>query len=70
MHEKKFATIVLLAVAKHIISEKVFKLFKKHLNPDGKTFITAPTRICKPVLDTLAFFNILDKIKIKEHKHY
>jgi 2-polyprenyl-3-methyl-5-hydroxy-6-metoxy-1,4-benzoquinol methylase len=73
MKGKKFNIIVLLAVIEHIGFKDVFKLFKKfkkHLLPGGKIFLTTPTKIGKPILDIMAFFNILDKKNMEEHKHY
>lgn len=71
MEEKTFDTIVVLAVIEHIPFGEVFTIFKKfRVNPGGIIFITTPTRISKPLLEFLAFLNILDKENMKEHKHY
>ncbi len=73
MKDSNFDTIACLAVIEHIdIPEvkKIFMEFKKVLNENGRIFLTTPTKIAKPVLELLSFFNILDKKNIAEHKHY
>ena len=73
MFNKTFDTIVLLAVIEHIeVTEvsKIFKKFKAGLKKEGTMFLTTPTRASKPILELLAFFGILDKKNIEEHKHY
>lgn len=71
--EKTYDTIVSLAVVEHLhINEvyNIFSIFKKQLRPKGKIILTTPTPRSKPILDTFAFFHILDKQNIEEHKHY
>lgn len=73
MNNKKFDTIVLLAVVEHIeVAEvhQIFKKFKNALRPDGRIFLTTPTPASKSILELLAWFHILDKQNIEEHKHY
>jgi 2-polyprenyl-3-methyl-5-hydroxy-6-metoxy-1,4-benzoquinol methylase len=73
MHNKTFDSIVLLAVIEHIeVTEvnKLFKIFKGCLRINGTLFLTTPTLASKPILELLAFLNILDKKNIEEHKHY
>ena len=71
---KKFDTVVALAVIEHIPVPEVFDIFKKFnratLKEGGKIFLTTPTRIAKPILEFMAWANIVDKENIKEHKHY
>lgn len=73
MENKKFDTIVSLAVIEHIEFQQVFELFKKFkncLNDWWQIFITTPTIYAKPVLESLAFLRLVDKANIDEHKHY
>ena len=66
-------TIVALAVIEHIEFDRVygiFKKFKKILKKDGTVFLTTPTKMAKPVLEIWAFFGIVDRKNIEEHKHY
>jgi len=73
MEATKWDTITSLAVIEHIEYEEVFKIhqkFKTLLNPEGRIFLTTPTKIAKPVLELLAFLSIIDKTNIDEHKHY
>jgi SAM-dependent methyltransferase len=73
MKNKKFDTIVLLAVVEHIeVAEvhQIFKKFKGALQPDGRIFLTTPTPASKSILELLAWLHILDKQNIEEHKHY
>ncbi|RME93625.1 MAG: methyltransferase domain-containing protein [Candidatus Hydrogenedentota bacterium] len=71
---RKADNIVALAVIEHIEKEKVFEIFKmfneKNLVTGGRVWITTPTPLAKPILEFLAFFNIVDKDNIREHKHY
>ncbi len=69
----KFDTIVALAIIEHLSVEEVYAVFEKFkgtLNPQGHLFLTTPTKIAKPILDTLAFLHLVDRENIKEHKHY
>ena len=73
MMGKTFDTIVALAIIEHLSVEDVhavFEQFKKSLNPNGHIFLTTPTVMAKPVLDTLAALNLVDRENIAEHKHY
>jgi len=73
MFNKTFDTIVLLAVIEHMEVSDVFdtlKEFKVALRENGNIFLTTPTPSSKLILETLAFFRILDKQNIEEHKHY
>mgnify|MGYP000732914913 CR=1 FL=1 len=73
MFNKTFDTIVLLAVIEHMEVSDVFDslhTFKNALRKDGHIFLTTPTPSSKFILETLAFFRILDKQNIEEHKHY
>lgn len=66
-------TIVILAVIEHIESDEVFHIFhkfKKILNKKGRIFLTTPTKIARPVLESMAFLGVVDKENIAEHKHY
>ena len=72
-HYWYFDTIVALAVIEHLtIQETIdnFKMFKRYLAPNGRIYITTPTKRVHPILKTLAFLRILDKENIEEHKHY
>ena len=73
MYESNWDTIVSLAVIEHINFSDVFSIFKnfkKILNPDGRIFLTTPTKISKPLLEALASIGVLEKENIAEHKHY
>jgi len=73
MENTHFDTIVSLAVIEHISIKKVFKIFKKFqiiLNKGGRIFLTTPTKMAKPILESWAFIRIVDKENIAEHKHY
>jgi cyclopropane fatty-acyl-phospholipid synthase-like methyltransferase len=66
-------TIVCLAVIEHIEFNEVFNIFnefKKILKEDGKIILTTPTKIAKPMLESLAYIGMLDKDNIEEHKYY
>ena len=73
MNDKKFDTIVALAVIEHIEVAKVFEIFKvlkSKLNQNAIIFLTTPTPMSRPILNFLAFLHVLDRENIKEHKHY
>lgn len=74
IQDKKFDTIVALAVIEHIEYADVFEILKmfrqKHLKPGGKVFLTIPTKISKPILEFMATAGLLDRDNIAEHKHY
>jgi 2-polyprenyl-3-methyl-5-hydroxy-6-metoxy-1,4-benzoquinol methylase len=73
MKGKSFDTIVALAVVEHIEVKDVYLIFKElesKLRPGGVIFLTTPTPLSKPILEFMAFINILDKENIREHKHY
>jgi 2-polyprenyl-3-methyl-5-hydroxy-6-metoxy-1,4-benzoquinol methylase len=73
MKNKTFDTIVALAVIEHIPVGNVFDVFKSFnskLRPDGTLLLTTPTPQAKPLLELMAFLNLLDKQNIREHKHY
>lgn len=73
MENKTFDTIVALAVIEHIPVADVFSIFRllrSKLKPGGVLLLTTPTRVAKPLLELLAFLNVLDKQNIEEHKHY
>jgi 2-polyprenyl-3-methyl-5-hydroxy-6-metoxy-1,4-benzoquinol methylase len=73
IYSKTYDTILLLAVLEHIeISDvlQIFKKFKYCLRDEGTIFLTTPTQASKPILEILAFFGLLDKMNIEEHKHY
>ena len=71
--DKKYDTIVCLAVIEHIEVKEVFTIIRKlleHLNDNGTLILTTPSIKLKWILEFLAFLGILDKENIKEHKHY
>lgn len=73
LEDHQFDSIVSTAVIEHIDYDEVFKIFskfKKVLRKDGNIFLTTPTLLSKPLLELLAFFGLLDKQNIEEHKHY
>jgi len=73
MKDKTFDTIVALAVIEHIPVGNVFDVFRSFnskLRPDGTLLLTTPTPKAKPLLELMAFLNLLDKHNIREHKHY
>jgi 2-polyprenyl-3-methyl-5-hydroxy-6-metoxy-1,4-benzoquinol methylase len=73
MENKTFDTVVVLAVIEHIeVNDvsSVFKQFKTKVKPNGIIFLTTPTPLAKPLLEFLAYINVLDRHNIEEHKHY
>jgi 2-polyprenyl-3-methyl-5-hydroxy-6-metoxy-1,4-benzoquinol methylase len=73
MKNKTFDTVVALAVIEHIEVDDVFSVFKEFrikVRSNGIIFLTTPTPLAKPLLEFLAFINVLDKHNIEEHKHY
>ena len=73
MKNKTFDTIVVLAVIEHIPVGDVFDVFRSFtgkLRPDGMLLLTTPTPQAKRLLELMAFFNLLDRHNIREHKHY
>ena len=73
LKNKKFDSIVSLAVIEHIPKEQVFEiieLLKKSLDKNGRIIITTPTPRNKNFLRFLAKIKLLDKENIKEHEHY
>ena len=73
MDNKRFDTIVALAVIEHLEVPEIYKLFKKFkniLNENGHILITTPTLIAKPILDLMALTGLAEKDNIDEHKHY
>ena len=73
MQNKTFDTVVALAVIEHIEVNNVysaFKEFKYKVRPNGIIFLTTPTPLAKPLLEFLAYINVLDRHNIEEHKHY
>ena len=66
-------TIAALAVMEHLNIEEVFEVFQKFrkiLRKNGRVILTTPSRMAKPVLESLAFLKIIDGKNIKEHKYY
>jgi 2-polyprenyl-3-methyl-5-hydroxy-6-metoxy-1,4-benzoquinol methylase len=73
MANKTFDTVVALAVIEHIEVDHVFSAFKEFrikVRPNGIIFLTTPTPLAKPLLEFLAYINVLDRHNIEEHKHY
>lgn len=73
MLNRKFNSIISLAVVEHIDVPEVYNIFHEFKNcllPDGHIFITTPTPPSKPILEFLAWIGLLDKGNIREHKHY
>jgi len=63
--------VVLLAVLEHFdYPEQVIAEVARILKPAGTLILTTPAPIAKPVLECLAFFRILNKDEIDDHKHY
>jgi gentisate 1,2-dioxygenase len=48
----------------------VLSSFTSKLPSDGTLLLITPTPMAKPLLELLAFLNLLDRHNIREHKHY
>lgn len=73
MDNKKFDTIVALAVIEHLSVSDIYDLFKKFKNvlrTESQVIITTPSVIAKPVLELMVIVGLADKDNIAEHKHY
>lgn len=66
--DKEFDLVVSLAVVEHLNNwTSCLEEFKRI----GKNvLLTTPTRLGKPVLEILAFFDLVNKEHIKDHKYY
>lgn len=66
--DKKFDTILLLAVIEHIKNPDIlFKELKRHLNKRGKIIITTPTPFGNFIHTLLSVIGVTSKIAVKEH---
>ncbi len=66
-------SIVTLATIEHLYPKDVYAVFgkfKKCLKDGGRIFLTTPTKMAKPILETMALIGIVGKDNIEEHKHY
>lgn len=66
-------SIVTLATIEHLYPNDVYEVFGKFKNclkDGGRIFLTTPTKMAKPILETLAFLGVVGKDNIAEHKHY
>ena len=68
---KSIDRIIFLAVLEHLNNpEKVTSEFYRALKPGGLVILTTPSPYAKPILETLAKLQILNKDEILDHKHY
>ena len=67
-NDNEFDLAVSLAVVEHLYN---WNLFLKELKRvSSSVIITTPTPLGKPVLDFLAFLNLVNREHIKDHKYY
>ena len=69
--ENEFDVVTSLANLEHLESpqkslEEIFRVLK----PGGILLLTTPTLFAKPILECLAFFRIISKKEIQDHKNY
>ena len=64
--------VFLVAVLEHLDDPNaIFEEAARVLKHGGKFVLTTPTRIAKPILETMAFrLHIINEDEIREHKHY
>lgn len=63
--------VVALALIEHLIKPYYFILESSRvLKPGGRLVMTTPSPKSKPILESLAFFGIISKEDIRDHKRY
>lgn len=67
-NDREFDLAVSLAVVEHLHNWEQFLRELKRVSKN--TIITTPTPLGKPVLELLAFFNLVNKGHIRDHKVY
>ena len=50
--------------------QEIINELHRILKDNGKIIMTTPTNPAKPILETLAFFNLVDRDHIEDHKNY
>lgn len=68
--DKKYDTVVALAVIEHLPVNRVYKVLQKFRKTNGQVVITTPSKQSKPILEFMAWLGITDRENIREHKHY
>jgi SAM-dependent methyltransferase len=63
--------VLSLAVIEHLLDpathvREAFRILK----PGGVFILTTPTPLAKPVLECMAFFHLVDRDEVADHKHY
>jgi hypothetical protein len=69
----KWDNIACLAVFEHTsfsMGRETLLMLLAYLEYKGKIIITTPSKILHPILKVLAWFGLLDKKNIDEHKYY
>ena len=68
---ENFNQIISLANLEHLTHyNKILKESYRILKSEGVLYLTTPTPLAKPVLETLALFNIINPKEIDDHKQY
>ena len=69
--DNEFDCILLLAVLEHLenTTEIIAECYRI-LKPGGRLIITIPTNYSQPILLKLAYFGLISKEEIFDHKHY
>jgi 2-polyprenyl-3-methyl-5-hydroxy-6-metoxy-1,4-benzoquinol methylase len=73
LKNRRFDTIVSLAVIEHMeVTEvyAVFMWFEAMLNSEGRICITTPAEAARLPLEIMSALGITDQENLKEHKHY
>ncbi len=64
-------TITMMAVLEHLENpQETLKETCRILKKQGGLILTTPTPLAKPLLEFLAFLNLIDKREIMDHKNY
>jgi len=69
--QEKVDIVVSLAVLEHLDNPDIIvKKLYDTLKNDGIIIITTPSKFSMPILEIMAFFNLINKEEIRDHKHY
>ncbi len=71
LQSNKFNVVTSLAVLEHLNNpENLVREAYRILKKNGKLIMTTPSKLSKPILEFLAFLNLINRGHIKDHKHY
>ena len=68
--DKKYDTVVALAVIEHLPVNRVYKVLQRFYKTGGQVVITTPSKQSKWILEFMAWLGITDRDNIREHKSY